>query len=87
MQPGSIVLSHDFNQPDTIAAYKKLLPWLAERFAFAIPGDPAPEPTTPPAVETPTETPATPDPATSSPPAAPPPADAAEAGNAGKATE
>ena len=25
---GSIVLSHDFKKPDTIAAYKILLPWL-----------------------------------------------------------
>ena len=31
---GSIVLSHDFNQPDTIAAYRILLPWLHRRFAL-----------------------------------------------------
>jgi peptidoglycan/xylan/chitin deacetylase (PgdA/CDA1 family) len=29
---GSIVLSHDFAQPDTIAAYGKLLPWLKKRY-------------------------------------------------------
>lgn len=29
---GSIVLSHDFGQPDTIAAYRKLLPWLKKRY-------------------------------------------------------
>jgi peptidoglycan/xylan/chitin deacetylase (PgdA/CDA1 family) len=29
---GSIVLSHDFGQPDTIAAYGRLLPWLKKRY-------------------------------------------------------
>jgi peptidoglycan/xylan/chitin deacetylase (PgdA/CDA1 family) len=29
---GSIVLSHDYGQPDTIAAYESLLPWLLQRF-------------------------------------------------------
>jgi peptidoglycan-N-acetylglucosamine deacetylase len=29
---GAIVLSHDFAQPDTIAAYRKLLPWLRHRY-------------------------------------------------------
>ena len=29
---GSIVLSHDFGQPDTIAAYQVLLPWLQQRY-------------------------------------------------------
>jgi peptidoglycan/xylan/chitin deacetylase (PgdA/CDA1 family) len=31
-RPGSIVLSHDYAQPDTIAAYRTLLPWLKKRF-------------------------------------------------------
>jgi peptidoglycan/xylan/chitin deacetylase (PgdA/CDA1 family) len=31
-KPGSIVLSHDNGQPDTIEAYRTLLPWLKERF-------------------------------------------------------
>ena len=29
---GAIVLSHDYAQPDTIAAYRTLLPWLKKRF-------------------------------------------------------
>ncbi|GGN58587.1 hypothetical protein GCM10010112_12470 [Actinoplanes lobatus] len=29
---GAIVLSHDYAQPDTIAAYRVLLPWLHKRF-------------------------------------------------------
>jgi len=29
---GSIVLSHDFGQPDTITAYRTLLPWLKQRY-------------------------------------------------------
>jgi peptidoglycan-N-acetylglucosamine deacetylase len=29
---GAIVLSHDFGQPDTIAAYRTLLPWLRKRY-------------------------------------------------------
>jgi peptidoglycan-N-acetylglucosamine deacetylase len=29
---GSIILSHDYNQPDTIRAYKTLIPWLKERY-------------------------------------------------------
>jgi peptidoglycan/xylan/chitin deacetylase (PgdA/CDA1 family) len=69
VKPGSIVLSHDFNQPDTIAAYKKLLPWLAEHFTLGIPGEPVPDQSTPPADETPAESPPTPDPATPSTPA------------------
>lgn len=48
VQPGSIILSHDFNQPDTIEAYAKLLPWLTENFSITIPGETGPaEPTTP----------------------------------------
>ncbi|MEU4238133.1 polysaccharide deacetylase family protein [Actinoplanes sp. NPDC026619] len=80
VRPGSIVLSHDFNQPDTIAAYQKLLPWLKENFTLGIPAQPTTSPTTPPTASptpsspTPTETPATPDPAVS---ASPQPADAA----------
>jgi peptidoglycan/xylan/chitin deacetylase (PgdA/CDA1 family) len=77
VKPGSIILSHDFNQPDTIAAYQKLLPWLKQNFTLGIPGEPVPAVTTPPATDpTPTETPATPDPAAS---ASPDPADAADA--------
>jgi peptidoglycan/xylan/chitin deacetylase (PgdA/CDA1 family) len=75
VRPGSIVLSHDFNQPDTIKAYEKLLPWLADNFTLGIPGDPDPDPaaTTPPtASPIPTETPTTPEPsASASPDAAP----------------
>ena len=37
VRPGAIVLSHDFNQPDTIAAYEQLLPELKERFELGIP--------------------------------------------------
>jgi len=55
VKPGSIVLSHDFNQPDTIAAYEKLLPWLTENFTLGIPGEPAPASPTPTS-PTPTET-------------------------------
>ncbi|WP_213011341.1 polysaccharide deacetylase family protein [Paractinoplanes toevensis] len=29
---GAIVLSHDYAQPDTISAYRKLLPWLRKRY-------------------------------------------------------
>jgi peptidoglycan/xylan/chitin deacetylase (PgdA/CDA1 family) len=29
---GSIVLSHDYAQPDTIVAYRTLIPWLRKRF-------------------------------------------------------
>ncbi|WP_267910003.1 polysaccharide deacetylase family protein [Nucisporomicrobium flavum] len=42
VRPGSIVLSHDFNQPDTISAYGKLLPWLTEHFTLGLPSQPAP---------------------------------------------
>jgi peptidoglycan/xylan/chitin deacetylase (PgdA/CDA1 family) len=90
VRPGSIVLSHDFNQPDTIAAYQKLLPWLKANFALGIPGDPAPAetPSAPPATAspTPTETPATPDPSASASPATPaePPAGAGAGEGPGK---
>ncbi|MGW4941544.1 polysaccharide deacetylase family protein [Actinoplanes sp. NPDC004185] len=43
-RPGAIVLSHDFNQPDTILAYEQLLPWLTENFQLGIPDQP-PAPT------------------------------------------
>jgi peptidoglycan/xylan/chitin deacetylase (PgdA/CDA1 family) len=29
---GAIVLSHDYRQPGTIAAYRKLIPWLQKRY-------------------------------------------------------
>lgn len=29
---GAIILSHDYNQPDTIAAYRTLIPWLRSRY-------------------------------------------------------
>lgn len=32
VRKGSIVLSHDYRQPDTIVAYRKLLPWLRARY-------------------------------------------------------
>jgi peptidoglycan-N-acetylglucosamine deacetylase len=32
VRKGSIVLSHDAGQPDTIAAYRTLLPWLKQRY-------------------------------------------------------
>jgi peptidoglycan/xylan/chitin deacetylase (PgdA/CDA1 family) len=32
VRPGSIVLSHDYEQPQTIAAYETLLPWLKKRY-------------------------------------------------------
>jgi len=35
VRPGSIVLSHDNGQPDTIEAYRTLLPWLKDRFELA----------------------------------------------------
>jgi peptidoglycan/xylan/chitin deacetylase (PgdA/CDA1 family) len=41
VKPGAIVLSHDFNQPDTILAYEQLLPWLTENFELGVPEVPA----------------------------------------------
>ena len=32
VRKGAIVLSHDYGQPDTIAAYAVLLPWLKDRY-------------------------------------------------------
>ena len=37
VRPGSIVLSHDFEQPNTVDAYAILLPWLTERFELGFP--------------------------------------------------
>jgi len=34
-RPGAIVLSHDYAQPDTIAAYHTLVPWLKKRYKLA----------------------------------------------------
>jgi peptidoglycan-N-acetylglucosamine deacetylase len=34
-RPGSIILSHDRVRPDTVAAYKILLPWLKDHFRVA----------------------------------------------------
>jgi peptidoglycan/xylan/chitin deacetylase (PgdA/CDA1 family) len=43
VKPGSIVLSHDFNQPDTVQAYEALLPYLTENFTVGMPArHPAP---------------------------------------------
>ncbi|MCO8272178.1 polysaccharide deacetylase family protein [Actinoplanes sp. TRM 88003] len=49
VKPGAIVLSHDFNQPATIAAYEKLLPYLSEKFELGIPAVEPPPVATPPA--------------------------------------
>jgi peptidoglycan/xylan/chitin deacetylase (PgdA/CDA1 family) len=61
VQPGSIILSHDFNQPDTIEAYGKLLPWLTANFTFTIPGETAPTAPTTPVTSSPDATPTSPD--------------------------
>jgi peptidoglycan/xylan/chitin deacetylase (PgdA/CDA1 family) len=37
VRPGSIVLSHDFRQANTVDAYAILLPWLTERFELGFP--------------------------------------------------
>ncbi|WP_239082128.1 polysaccharide deacetylase family protein [Actinoplanes teichomyceticus] len=71
-KPGSIILSHDFNQPDTITAYRDLIPWLAKNFQLGVPSGTGETPVT----ATPTApTPATPSPSasTSAPPAVAPP--------------
>jgi hypothetical protein len=44
LKPGAIVLSHDFNQPDTILAYEQLMPWLTENFELGVPDVPAAAP-------------------------------------------
>jgi peptidoglycan/xylan/chitin deacetylase (PgdA/CDA1 family) len=48
VRPGSIVLSHDFDQPDTVLAYEQLLPWLTENFQLGVPSEPAPPTSTAP---------------------------------------
>jgi peptidoglycan/xylan/chitin deacetylase (PgdA/CDA1 family) len=35
VRPGSIILSHDRAHPDTITAYRILLPWLLDRYTLA----------------------------------------------------
>ena len=37
LRPGAIVLSHDFNQPGTITAYERLLPYIAGSFRTGLP--------------------------------------------------
>jgi peptidoglycan/xylan/chitin deacetylase (PgdA/CDA1 family) len=37
VRKGSIVLSHDFDQPQTIVAYETLIPWLKDRFELSFP--------------------------------------------------
>jgi peptidoglycan-N-acetylglucosamine deacetylase len=66
---GSIVLSHDFNQPDTITAYRQLLPYLTHTFRLGLPPRPVEQPPASPG--TPTSGP-TPQPGGSS---TPPPAE------------
>jgi len=34
VRPGSIILSHDYQKPDTTAAYKILIPWLLARYTL-----------------------------------------------------
>lgn len=69
VKPGAIILSHDFNQPDTIAAYKELLPWLKEHFELGLPSGTGETPRTPattaptPATPTPSGNTTAPDPA------------------------
>jgi hypothetical protein len=63
VRPGSIILSHDYHQPDTITAYETLLPWLTQNFEIGMPVPP------PPAPESPTP---------SSPPSAPPASEASD---------
>ncbi|PRX24721.1 polysaccharide deacetylase family protein [Actinoplanes italicus] len=66
-RPGSIVLSHDFNQPDTTSAYEQLLPWLVANFEVGVPGAEAtPEPTPTESSPTPAVTPSEAPPVTSS---------------------
>ncbi|MEU7827214.1 polysaccharide deacetylase family protein [Catellatospora sp. NPDC049133] len=54
VRPGSIVLSHDNGKPDTIVAYRTLLPWLKARFTLiALPDAPDPPPSPAPATPLP----------------------------------
>jgi peptidoglycan-N-acetylglucosamine deacetylase len=57
VRPGSIILSHDFHQPDTITAYETLLPWLTQNFEI---GMPVPPPPAAPESPTPSSSPAAP---------------------------
>jgi peptidoglycan/xylan/chitin deacetylase (PgdA/CDA1 family) len=34
-RPGTIILAHDLGKPDTIAAFRRLLPWLKTEFTLA----------------------------------------------------
>lgn len=68
VKPGSIVLSHDFNQPDTIKAYEQLLPWLKDHYQLGLP----PEKVTPPAAVPSAPPSSAPAPAPSSSPSAEP---------------
>ncbi|WP_239120370.1 polysaccharide deacetylase family protein [Catellatospora chokoriensis] len=54
VRPGSIVLSHDNGKPDTIVAYRTLLPWLKARYTLiALPDAPPPPPSPAPATPLP----------------------------------
>ncbi|WP_305032372.1 polysaccharide deacetylase family protein [Actinoplanes sp. OR16] len=68
-RPGSIILSHDFNQPSTTKAYEQLMPWLVSNFSLGIPGQETTPATTAPTPAPSTSTPAgaTPSPSVSSP--------------------
>jgi peptidoglycan/xylan/chitin deacetylase (PgdA/CDA1 family) len=82
VKPGSIILSHDFNQPDTIEAYSKLLPWITSNFTTTIPQQTSPQTPPAPATAAPGSTPTGSAPP-STPPAGAPPAGAADAASAG----
>ncbi|MEV4414265.1 polysaccharide deacetylase family protein [Catellatospora sp. NPDC049609] len=54
VRPGSIILSHDNGKPDTIAAYRTLLPWLKARYTLiGLPELPGPPAAAPPAAPSP----------------------------------
>ncbi|MEU8236789.1 polysaccharide deacetylase family protein [Actinoplanes missouriensis] len=60
-RPGSIILSHDFNQPATTTAYQQLMPWLTSNFTVGLPGSaPTPATTAPATPSTPVTTAPTP---------------------------
>ncbi|MCA2213464.1 polysaccharide deacetylase family protein [Jidongwangia harbinensis] len=42
VRPGSIILSHDYDQPETVTAYAELLPWLRNNFELGVPTVPPP---------------------------------------------
>ncbi|WP_229071340.1 polysaccharide deacetylase family protein [Actinoplanes sp. DH11] len=90
-RPGSIILSHDFNQPATTEAYRQLMPWLTANFEVGVPGGkPAPSsapsatPTTEPTPSAPATT--TPAPSASTPAPSGSPAASGEPAAAGAAT-